>query len=225
MRSEVTSLSRAQSGLILAIVHCTIPLMSERCLTTRLATGERILLRPVGRHDRARLRDGIAAMSDHSRYLRFFTGARTIPDEVIDRLVDVDGQRHIAWGAIDLGAPGQPAIGVVHAIRKGNLPEADLALGVLDAHHAKGIARLLLTAVVFDCRVQGIDWLEADTLAENSAARRLFRAMGGVSHSREGAVVKYRFETDEVAMRLAAMGSGQAMTDLRGMLERRVVSA
>lgn len=197
--------------------------MGELCLTTRLASGERVLLRPIGPHDRARLRDGIAAMSDHSRYLRFFTGSRTIPDAVIDRLVDVDGDRHIAWGAIDLGAVGQPAIAAAHAIRKGNLPEADLALGVLDAYHAKGLARLLLAAVVFDCRRRGINWLEADTLAENTAARHLFRAMGGVSHHREGAVVRYRFETAVADRRLAVIGAGQAMTELRRLLEGRLV--
>ena len=199
--------------------------MSDRSLTTRLASGEPVLLRPVGQQDANRLREGIAAMSDRSRYLRFFTGARTIPDAIMNRLVDVDGQRHIAWGAIDLASADLPAIGVVRAIRKGDSPEADLALGVLDAFHSKGLARLLLAAVVFDCRAQGIDWLEADTLAENAAARRLFRAIGGISHSREGPVVKYRFETSEVDARLAAIGAGPAMTALRRMLERGLVAA
>lgn len=189
--------------------------MSEHTVCLRLKSGEPVLLRPIGPQDAARLRDGIAQLSDHSRYLRFFTGARTMPQAVLDRLVDVDGYRHIAWGALDLARPGSPAIGAAHAIRKAGTPEAELALGVLDAFHGKGLARLLLAAVIADARNAGITRLTAETLSENVAARQLFRAMGGVTSHRDGPVVSYRFDAAVADARLASMGAGTAMESLR----------
>lgn len=192
--------------------------MSDRGISTVLRTGEAVYLRPIGPWDRAREKALIAGFSDHSRYLRFFTGARTIPETVIDRLVDVDGHNHIAWGALDLDAPGAPLMGVVRAIRREGGDEADLAMGVLDRHHGKGIARILMAAVVHDALGAGITGLTAETLAENTAARRLFKAIGGVATSREISVVRFGFDARRVAQRLETLNTGEAMADLRAGL-------
>lgn len=189
--------------------------MTTRSVTTHLTTGETVRLRPIGPWDRAREVDLISRLSDHSRYLRFFTGARTLPDSLIDRLVNVDGYHQIAWGALDLSVPGWPLMGVVRAIRQSQPDTADLAMAVLDTHHGKGLARLLMSAVVEDARAGGIRRLAADTLAENAAARRLFKAMGGHATGRDGHVVSYTFDADTVAGRLAAITPGKAMDDLR----------
>ena len=188
-------------------------------ISTHLQTGEPVLLRPIGRQDRAREVEVISRLSPHSRYLRFFTGAATMPDRVIDQLVNTDGYNHIAWGALELAAPGAPLMGVVRAIRRGNSNEADLALGVLDAHHSKGIARMLLEAVVHQALGAGITRLTAETLHENAPARRLFKAIGGkATSSGGGVVVTYGFDAAKVAERLAAMPGGQATDDLRAGL-------
>ncbi|MBA3069484.1 MAG: GNAT family N-acetyltransferase [Hyphomonas sp.] len=189
-------------------------------ISTHLGTGEAVYLRPIGRQDRAREVEIISRLSAHSRYLRFFTGAATVPDRVIDQLVNTDGYHHIAWGALELNAPGAPLMGVVHAIRRNETCEADLALAVLDAHHAKGLARLLMAAVVHQALAAGITRLSAETLHENGPARRLFKAIGGKAGSSGGLVITYGFDTATVAERLAAMDGGKPMDDLRGALER-----
>lgn len=191
--------------------------MSETGVSTFLKTGEAVYLRPIGPWDRAREKAIIAGLSDHSRYLRFFTGARTIPESVIDRLVDIDGYHHIAWGALELDAEGAPLMGVVRAIRRGGSDEADLAMGVLDRHHGKGIARLLMAAVVHDARRAGITRLTAETLSENIPARRLFKAMGGEATGRDMSVVRFGFDARRAAARLETLNTGEAMDDLRAV--------
>ena len=163
---------------IAAMLQCNISAMETRSFSVHLDSGEAVLVRPIGRHDAGRMRAGIAALSDHSRYLRFFNGSQTMPEHVIERLCDADGWKHIAWGAIDLAGDGQPAIGAAHAIRRGASREAELALAVLDDWHGKGLARLLLTGVITDARAAGITHLTAETLAENRATRQLFRGLG-----------------------------------------------
>ena len=192
--------------------------MTQRGFSTRLTAGDDVFLRPIGPQDRAREVDIISKFSEHSRYLRFFSGAPTLPDAVIDQLVAVDGHFHIAWGALDLNAPGAPLMGVVRAVRRGDTAEADLAMGVLDAHHGKGLARLLLAAVVHDALAAGITRFTAETLAENAPARKLFKAIGGKAAGRDGNVVSFAFDAREVATRLGEIGAGEAMDDLREAL-------
>lgn len=200
--------------------------MNDRGVSTFLRTGEAVYLRPIGAWDRARETQIISRFSDHSRYLRFFTGARTIPEAVIDRLVDVDGHNHIAWAALDLNEDGAPFMGVVRAIRRAGTDEADLAMGVLDRFHGKGLARLLMTAVVHDARAAGITRFTAETLSENMPARSLFKAIGGQAAGRDISVVRYAFDAETVAARLDAISKGGAAHDLRAVLgpRRRAVS-
>ena len=195
--------------------------MNDRGVSTFLRTGEAVYLRPIGTWDRARETQIISRFSDHSRYLRFFTGAHTVPEAVIDRLVDVDGYRHIAWAALDLNEDGAPFMGVVRAMRRAGTDEADLAMGVLDRFQGKGLARLLMTAVVHDAIAARITRFTAETLSENMPARRLFKAIGGQAAGRDIAVVRYAFDAAIVAERLDMISRSGAAHDLRSALGPR----
>ncbi len=192
--------------------------MTDRVIHTKLENGTRICLRPITSGDEDRLRDGIAELSDRSRYLRFFTNLKRVPEAVIQRLADADGEHHIAWGAIDLDKENKPAIGAVHAMREGHEAKADLAIGILDAYHAMGIARMLLTALVFDCKRQGITALMADTLAENKKAIGLFRSLGAESVSVPGSVVHFQCDIDVMSSRLATLDEPKGILDVRTAL-------
>ncbi len=205
---------------IAAMLHCNISGMENRSFSILLDSGEPVQLRPIRPHDAGRMRAGIAALSDHSRYLRFFNGSQTMPEHVVERLCDADGWKHIAWGALDLGSADQPAIGAVHAIRRGASSEAELALAVIDSWHGKGVARLLLTGVVADARAAGITHLTAETLAENRASRQLFRNLGGLSVHREGPVVSYRFDIATAAQKLELLTQNPAGETVRSGLRR-----
>lgn len=162
-------------------------------------------LRPLWPDDKETLRAGVAALSDQSRYLRFFSGARTVPEPIIDRLADSDQTDHIAWGAIDLLSDPPMAIAAGHAIRVGKTDSMEIALAVLDEYQGLGVARLLLTEIAQICQNQGVTSLTAETLAENRAARRLFQALGGVSNYSSGPVVRYTFQIEEFLIRLKSL--------------------
>lgn len=123
-----------------ATLNCNRSIMDNRSFPGHPDSGEPVLLRPIGRHEAGRVRAGIAALSDHSRYLRFFNGGQAMPEYVIQQLCDADGPKHIAGGTIYLASPGEPAIGGGHAIRKGTSCDAGLALAVLDDWQGKGLA-------------------------------------------------------------------------------------
>lgn len=194
--------------------------MMKREIHTRLTDEQPVCLRPIRRDDRGRLAAGIDALSDHSRYLRFFSGARTLPDPVVDRLVDVDGVHHIAWGGmVDEGGELR-AIGAAHAMRQDEAPEAELAFGIIDAYHSKGLARLLIAAVIHDCRRLGIHTLTAETLAENRGAARLLRHIGGFCYEAESGVYSFKLDVADSARRLRAMTRPTGLADVYAALDR-----
>jgi RimJ/RimL family protein N-acetyltransferase len=146
---------------------------------TRLEPAGRVCIRTVRPDDEPRMRGGIEALSQQSRYLRFFSAAPVPPDRVIERLVAVDGHRHLAWGGILIDHPDRPAIGAVHAIRDpDHHRRADFAVGILDAYHGQGLARMLTAVLLIHCRIEGIATMDAQVLAGNQAAISLLRSLG-----------------------------------------------
>ncbi len=164
----------------------------ERVIQTRLEDGRAICIRAVRPDDEERLREGMAQLSDRSRYLRFFTPAPMMPDHVIEKLVDVDGHRHLAWGAILSDNPEHQAIAVVHAVRsEENSRRAEFAITVLDEFHGQGLARMLSAVLLVHCKLEGIATLDAQVLLENRPAIRLLRSLGAQQCRSEDSVGEY----------------------------------
>src|SRR5690554_7192175 len=63
----------------------------------------RLCLRPLSESDHDRIERGIMGLSQQSRYLRFFSGFKSAPRNLVEQLTAVDGMNHIGWGAVNLG--------------------------------------------------------------------------------------------------------------------------
>ena len=187
----------------------------DAAILTRLEDGREICIRTVSPEDEGRLREGIARMSPRSRYLRFFSGATTPPDWVIERLLDVDGVLHLAWGAIDLSDPAQPAMGVVHAMR----PDAgdrvaEFSVGVVDDYHGLGLGRLLAATLLLDTRDDALEALTAHVLYENTAAMNFIRRLGGQRVAQDGPTLEYRLDIAEALARLRQEQDPPGLADI-----------
>ena len=164
---------------------------------TRLENGHPVCIRQIREDDAELMRAGIGQMSDRSRYLRFFSGARTPPDWVIERLTEVDGHDHIAWGAIDHAREDKPAIGAVHAFREEDDPDsAEFSVGVLDAYHGLGLGKLLTATILLDARAHGLREFSVNILGENASARDFTRSLGGEYERMEDGVMTYDLDID-----------------------------
>ncbi|MGB7654974.1 MAG: GNAT family N-acetyltransferase [Novosphingobium sp.] len=162
---------------------------------TKLENGLPICIRAVRPDDEERLRSGIERLSQQSRYMRFFSVAPAPPDRVIAKLVQVDGHHHLAWGAILSDDPAHDAIGVVHAIRTDpGTQRAEFAIGVLDAWHGLGLARMLTAVLLVHCRGEGIATLDAQILSENKAATGFVHSLGAVRRGTDTGVAEFTLD-------------------------------
>lgn len=194
---------------------------AAEAIHARLSGGEPVCLRRIGPADEARMREGIRQLSPRSRYLRFFTGGASPPDWVIDRLLDVDGHRHLAWGALDTSAdPAQaagPAIGAVHAFRSDDQSGcAEFSVAVLDEWQGRGVGRLLTAVLLLEAQQQGIACLQAETLRENDGAIEFITALGGRSTGGDGHTRSFRLEVGAALDILRRAGEATVLDSLSG---------
>lgn len=170
--------------------------LADIVVHSRLADGTAVCLRTITPDDAPLLRAGIAALSAESRYLRFFSPAKALPDAVIERLVDVDGHDHIGWGALCAECEGTPAIGAVHAVRMAGRSAtggamAEYSVAVADAFQGQGLGRMLTAALLIDCRAEGLETLDLHILSENVAAKHLVKALGATWKGEAAGVAEY----------------------------------
>ncbi len=186
-----------------------------RSVDATLDNGTRICLRRIRHSDMERIEDGISQMSDQSRYLRFFSGSKTMPPSVVERLASVDGTHHLAWGVINMDDQDHPAIAAAHVFRETETGDAgEFAIAVLDQYHGQGVARILMTTIFLDCYCEGFRRLRIDILRNNKKAAGLIRSVGAAPCALEGSVAQYDLVIRDAISALAKMENPAAIQDI-----------
>ncbi len=144
-----------------------------------LADGTRAELRLVRPEDAGLLRDGFERLSERSRFQRFTSPKPRLPEEELRYLLNVDGERHLAIGAVTWSPAGREVgLGVARFIRLAHAPEiAEVAITVVDDYQGKGLGRILLDRLVGAARERGVERFEFRVLAGNMPMYRLVRAL------------------------------------------------
>jgi RimJ/RimL family protein N-acetyltransferase len=132
-------------------------------------------LRGIRPDDAERLTAFHAALSDETRYRRFFSPHPVLSRDEIRHFTSVDGQDRVALVAIDHDA----IIAVSRYDRDPRQPgSAEVAFVVADARQGEGLGTLLLASLVDVARQHGITRFTADTQASNAHMMSVFRHSG-----------------------------------------------
>jgi GNAT superfamily N-acetyltransferase len=181
----------------------------------KLDNGTHVCLRRVRHSDLDQIEKGISQMSDQSRYLRFFSGSKTLPPSVIEKLANVDGIHHLAWGVVDMSEKELTPIAAAHIFRETESDDTgEFAITVLDEYHGQGVARILMMTVFIDCYCEGLRHLRVDLLRSNKKAYGLMRAIGAKPCVLEGPVAQYDLVVADAISALREMDSPAALPDI-----------
>ena len=153
--------------------------------------GDELLLRPIHIGDAAGLQRFFEALSPESRYRRFFTHRRTLPDNEARELASVDYHERLALVASPLDEP-ERIIGVARYARTEGRPGAvEMAIVIGDDFQGRGIGTMLMRRLVEAARERGHRWMLAETHFDNAGMVKLAQAMGRpIERESEGDLLK-----------------------------------
>lgn len=157
----------------------------------RLADGSEAVLRAIRPDDREAFLAFHAGLSEESRYFRYFSARRRLPEHEVRHFTEVDQRDHagvVVWagGAI-----------VGHALydRLEDPEEAEVALEVADAYQGHGVGTAMLAELARCASRAGIRRFVAHVLPTNQRMLEVFRDLGFAEQARfEDGVVRVRVD-------------------------------
>jgi RimJ/RimL family protein N-acetyltransferase len=157
----------------------------------RLTDGREGVLRAIRPDDRAAFLAFHAGLSAESRYFRYFSARRKLPEAEIRHVSEVDPQTHA--GVVVL-VKGQL---VGHALydRLADPKEAEVALEVADAFQGHGVGTAMLAELARVATRAGVRRFVAHVLPTNQRMLQVFRDLGFEEHARfEDGVIRVRID-------------------------------
>ncbi|MDD2759248.1 MAG: N-acetyltransferase, partial [Methylomonas sp.] len=104
-----------------------------------LKDGEWVDFRPVKPYDGQTIQNGMRALSDQSRYFRFFSPIVKLSDEQLHYFTEVDQHNHVAWIALAHDKIEQLGVGIARFIRFQHQAHiAEFAVTVVDSYQRRG---------------------------------------------------------------------------------------
>jgi len=146
--------------------------------TMEIEGGEQVTFR-MARPDDARIQqEFVAALSDKSKYMRFFSGMKKLPDHVVKAFTTPRFPISYAVVATVSESGKEKQIGVARWAPTGTEGVAEFAVVVADEYQGRGIASRLMRLLIAAAAVGGLQRLEGLILKENEPMLAMVRKMG-----------------------------------------------
>ena len=126
------------------------PYPVELVTDVTLDDGSRLHVRPIRPEDATLERAFVAALSEKTRYFRFFYQLSELTPAMLVRFTQVDYDREMALVAIDQAGASPAIVGVARYSMKPGGESAEFAVVVADAWQARGVGRMLMDRLT-DC--------------------------------------------------------------------------
>jgi len=157
--------------------------------------GLEIFVRPIKPEDASMLMDLFHSLSPKSRYFRFFSPMKSLSENLLIRLTQVDYDRHIALVAVGTDGGSKKIFGVARIISGADPEVAEFSVAVGDPWQGKGVGRKLLEMCIRIGKGRGVRLIEGTVLSENVEMLNLGRELGfKLQRSMEGDAYTLKME-------------------------------
>src|SRR4051794_39792761 len=179
-----------------------------------VADGGTAHLRPIRPSDAEALVAFHGALSQRTRYLRYFSAYPRIPERDLHRFTHVDHSDRVAL-IVELA--GQ-IIAVGRYERHAGTLTAEVAFVVADEHQGRGFGSVLLEHLAAAAREVGLRRFVAVVLAENAPMIRVFRDAGyEITRHVEFGEVNLEFDVGQTAVTEAVMREREQRAEARSI--------
>jgi len=165
-----------------------------------LKNGAGVLLLPVSPCDRQCILDGFEQLSDRSRYSRYHTPMRSLPDGYVDCLTGADNYNSVVVAA-QLDQEGeQVGIGLARYVRLQDEPDvAEFSVTVVDAYQNQGLGTLLLEYLMQHARENQLSLLRGYVLPGNEVMISVLKRYAVTKHYESDGTLCFELNPAEAA--------------------------
>ncbi|WP_194835860.1 GNAT family N-acetyltransferase [Nocardia sp. XZ_19_369] len=175
-----------------------------------------VRLRPITPDDAEAMQEFHAALSDRTRYLRYFGPYPRISPKDLYRTTHVD--YHDRVGLVLVLGTAIVAVGRYELLDRDGRRSAEVAFVVADAHQGRGLGSILLEHLAGAAAENKIETFVAEVLAENTTMVTVFRDAGyQVERSRDGSVLHLEFAIDPTEALLSVRDSRERASEARSV--------
>jgi acetyltransferase len=148
--------------------------------TTQSSTrsGVPLCIRPLRPDDRDREIEFISSLSERSLYYRLMTPLKFLPPHLLERLMDIDYDRRMAFVATIVHEGREQFVGIARYAETDRRNCVELGITVTDAWQRQGIAQILVAELTRFARWRGIRCFEGIVLPDNFAMIQLAKTLG-----------------------------------------------
>ena len=147
--------------------------------TIFLATGRKILLRPIRPEDEPAHQAFLDRLAPEDLYFRFFTAAYKFDHVRLARFTQIDYDREMAFIATAPNEQGSDeTLGVIRAISDVDNITAEFAIVVRSDLKGQGLGATLMNKIIRYCRARGTQRMVAEVLPQNTAMLELAKQAG-----------------------------------------------
>ena len=150
-----------------------------------LRDGRSVFVREIRPSDSEALEASVERLSSESRYARFMSVMKTLPERMLEAATHPKQDREFALVALDADGVGDDE-GIVGGARYGSAPgsdECEFAVTVADTWQGCGLARRLMEILIEVARSRGFERMVGYVLTSNVSMRSLAKRLGFVDRA------------------------------------------
>ncbi len=163
-----------------------LPYPSDQESEWPLRDGSRYKIRPLHPHDAQMLQDLVRGLSQESRYFRFISSMRELPERMLARFTLIDYDREMALVAMYAERTPNPdggftetekIIGVSRYVTNPDKSSCEFSLLVADEFNGQGLGSRMMLAIIDVARSKGLATIEGLVLGKNAGMLKLMRSL------------------------------------------------
>ncbi|MET3105838.1 acetyltransferase [Oxalobacteraceae bacterium GrIS 2.11] len=163
-----------------------LPYPSDRESEWPMRNGSLYKIRPLHPHDAQMLQTLVRGLSQESRYFRFVSWMRELPERMLARFTLIDYDREMAMVAVFPERTPDPLggfteteriIGVSRYVTNPDKSTCEFSLLVADEFSGQGLGTRLMLAIIDVARSKGLGSIEGLVLTKNTAMLKLMKSL------------------------------------------------
>lgn len=163
-----------------------LPYPADRESEWPMRNGNLYKIRPLHPHDAQMLQTLVRGLSQESRYFRFISVMKELPDRLLARFTLIDYDREMAMVAVYPERTSNPAggfsdteriVGVSRYVTNPDKSSCEFSLLIADDFTGQGLGTRLMLALIDEARSKGLTLMEGLVLSNNTAMLKLVRSL------------------------------------------------